>query len=137
ASPFSPRPLPVRDRHPLRHQLLEQRRGLPVHRAEAVAVLADALEQRRQADRLRVEHRTAAIARKAVARRPDDVDVARPQRDAFAEDAEALVHQRIQAALEDLLVAVLVLGNAELLRARAQDLDRLGVVDALATLVAV
>src|SRR5690606_26378160 len=103
----------------------------------AVAVLADALEQRRQADRLRVEHRTAAIARKAVARRPDDVDVARPQRDAFAEDAEALVHQRIQAALEDLLVAVLVLGNAELLRARAQDLDRLGVVDALATLVAV
>src|SRR5690606_40592364 len=117
----------------------EQRRRLPVHRPEDVAVLAHAFEQLRKADRIRVEHRAAAITREPVARRPHDVDIARPQCDAFLEDADAFVHQRIEAALEDLLVAVLALLDTELARTLAQDLDGLGIVvaRAVAGLVAI
>src|SRR5690606_1228662 len=102
-----------------------------------IAVLANALEQRRQADRLRVEHRAAAITGEAITGGPDDVDVAGAHRDTFAEDAEAFVHQRKEAALEDLVVAVLALRNAERLRACAQQLDRFRIVDALAAFVSV
>ena len=63
------------------------------------------VEQRRQTDGVGIEHRAAAIAREAIARRPDHIDVGRAQRDALLQNAEALVEQRIQAALDDLLLA--------------------------------
>src|SRR5438105_11619411 len=84
-----------------------------------------------------MEHRPAAIAREAVTRGPDDVDVARSHGDAFLENAQAFVDERIQAALEDLLLAVPALRHVELARARAKDLDRLWIVDAIAAFVAV
>ena len=56
-----------------------------------------------EADRLRVEHRSALGRRETIAREVDDVDVARPQRDALLEDARAFVDQREDAALHDLV----------------------------------
>src|SRR5690349_629088 len=94
-----------------------------VPRAEGGALAREALEQRRrrppravllvegghafvhllQADRVGVEHRPAAIAREAVAREVDDVDVGGAQRVAFFQDLRALVHERVDLALDDLL----------------------------------
>src|SRR5690606_13290866 len=135
----APLAIPFGERLTLLDEPHEQRRRLPMHRPEDVSVPAHPFEQLRKADRIGVEHRAAAIAREAVARRPHDVDVARAQRDAFLEDADAFVHQRIETALADLLVAVLALLDAELARPLAQNLDRLRIVvaRAVAGLVAI
>ena len=53
--------------------------------------------------RVRVEHRPAAITRESITRAPHHVDVAGALRDAFFEDADPLVEQREDAALEDFL----------------------------------
>ena len=63
-----------------------------------------------------MEHRPAAETRKAVAVDVDDVDVAGAQRDAFLEDLRAFIDQRVNATLEDFLVADLAALDARLLR---------------------
>src|SRR6187399_2031031 len=98
--------IPVRKGTAFAHQAHQQWRGLPVHRAEHLAVLLHAGEQRRQPDRIGVEHGSAAITRESITHAPDDVDVAGPLRDTLLEDAQSLVQQGIDAALEDLLVGM-------------------------------
>src|SRR5580704_2574630 len=99
-----------------------------MHWPEARAIAVQALEQRRQPDRLGMKHRTAAIARESVARAPDNIDIAGTLRDALFEDSEALVDERIQTALENLLLAMRLRCDLELPRAPFQDLDRLGII---------
>src|SRR5580704_2089515 len=99
-------PFEVSDAAALFHQLHQQWRRLPVHRPEARTVALHALEQRREPNGLRVKHGTATIARKAVTCGPHDIDVTRPLSDTLFQNAKAFVHERIQAALEDLLFAV-------------------------------
>src|SRR5690242_11997620 len=50
-------------------------------------------------------HRAAAIDRPAIAVHPDDIDVGRPDRLLLVEDLRAFVDHRIDAALEDFLIA--------------------------------
>ena len=57
-----------------------------------------------EADHVSVEHRSAAIQRESITGQVDDVDVGCAQRDAFLDDARALVHQRIDAAVYDFAV---------------------------------
>src|SRR5262249_40730745 len=64
-----------------------------------------------------VERGAPTIAREPVAVEVRDVDVARPQRDAFLEDARTLVDEGPQAALQDLVVADLPPLDAALLGA--------------------
>ena len=77
--------------------------GFPVV-AEPRPVLVHPRQDRRQADRVGVEHRAAAVAREAEAVAVDDVDVAGPRRVALLEDARAFVGQRRRDAREDLVV---------------------------------
>ena len=56
-----------------------------------------------QTQHVGVEHRSAAMQRKAVAGQVDHVDIGRALRDAFVEDARAFVDQREDAALDDLV----------------------------------
>src|SRR5580700_9122368 len=69
--------LPVRERPALTRELLEQRRGLPVHRSLLVPVATDPVIDGSQTDRLGEEHGAAAVAREAITGRPDHVNVAR------------------------------------------------------------
>jgi hypothetical protein len=66
--------------------------------------LAHVVDDRRNADRIGPAQRSAAPHGKTVAVDPDDVDVARPGGDPLVELLRRLVHQRIQTALEDLVV---------------------------------
>src|SRR6185369_15045740 len=77
--------------------------------------------------------------REPVAGGPHYVDIARADRDALFENPYAFVQQRVDAALDDLLLAVLARLDSELLCARFQDRDRFRVVmtRAVARLVAV
>mmetsp|Transcript_104411 Transcript_104411/g.300528 ORF Transcript_104411/g.300528 Transcript_104411/m.300528 type:complete len:659 (+) Transcript_104411:466-2442(+) len=75
-----------------------------------------ALEHLREADVvLRVKHGAALRRREAVAEDVDHVDVRRPHRMALLEDAEALVDERQEHALLDLLVGDVALLDALLL----------------------
>src|SRR5947209_20572929 len=81
-----------------RRRLLESRIGAriprePVHRADDVV----------ETDGVRVEHRSAAERREAVAGQVDDVDVGGALRDPLLEDLRAFVDEREHAALDDLL----------------------------------
>ena len=102
-----------------------------MHRAEAVLVLVHAVEHLLQADRLGIVHRAAAPAREAVARGPDDVDVGGAHHDAFLENLEALVDERIEATLDDLFLGVRNLRDLQFAGALAQDFDRFRIVVAL------
>src|SRR5687768_2773340 len=93
---LSRRLLPVGDAAHGADELNEERCGLPMQGPEQIAILLDACENYRKPHRLSVEHRTATVAREAIPARPDDVDVACAQGDAFREDAKALVDQRIE-----------------------------------------
>src|ERR1700676_1596282 len=131
--------VPVRERTPLAHQAHEQWRRLPVHRPEQIPVLEDALEHCRKPDRVGVEQRAAAVARKAVAGGPHDVDVTGAQRDTLLQDANAFIDDRQQAALEDLGVAMRSLRDIEPRGGRPQDFHRLRVIvpGAICRLVAI
>src|SRR2546425_2360178 len=83
---------------------VEQRRRRPESVARLLLELEDLVAQGRQADRVGPEHRAAAVDRPAVAVHPDDVDVAGARRHLLLEDLGALVHHRIEQALEDLIV---------------------------------
>src|SRR5512135_1263371 len=85
-------------------ELDQQRRGLPHLSLVALLELIDRGEHLGQADGVGVEHRAAAVGGEAVAGQVDHVDVRGAQRDAFLEDVGALVHQRVDQALDDLLV---------------------------------
>ena len=54
-----------------------------------------------QPDGVGIPHRTAAIGRESVAVQINDVDVDGAQRDAFLENARALIHQGIDATVDD------------------------------------
>src|SRR2546426_3389983 len=69
----------------------KQRRRLPLRALVALLESFDRGEHLVQPDRIRIEHRPAAIRRKAVAREVNHVDVGGAQRDAFLEDVRALV----------------------------------------------
>src|SRR5581483_5924007 len=119
----------------------EQRRRLPEFRVARIGrgEALHAADHPVQPDGVRVEHRPAAIQREPVAREIHHVDVRRAQRDAFFEYARALIDQRVDAALDDFLVADLARRHA-LLLAEVDDqlLDRrIGNRVALAGLVAI
>src|SRR3984885_11430876 len=84
-APSVPSFVPVGERTPLAYQTLEQPGRLPVHRPEQLAVFEHAVMHGLQPDGVGVEHRAAAVARKAVSGGPDDVDVAGTQRHALLE----------------------------------------------------
>src|SRR5262249_43408078 len=87
-------------------ELFDERRDVPVTiiRAGLCRESTQRIAHARDADLVRIEHRSAAKRRKAVAIDIYDVDVDRAQRDPFAEDTRPFVHHRIDTALHDLLV---------------------------------
>src|SRR5689334_9547687 len=94
--------IPRPERGAFARQPLEQRRRLP-----SLAVLfvegGHAVVHLLQADGVGVEHRPAAVAREPVAGEVDHVDVGGAQRVAFLEDLGALVDERVDLALDDLV----------------------------------
>src|SRR5689334_24059131 len=82
----------------------EQRRGLPHRALVSLLELFDRGQHLVQAHGVGVEHRPAAVGREAVAGEVDHVDVGGAQRDTFLEDLRALVHERVDKALDDLVV---------------------------------
>src|ERR1700730_5457076 len=92
-------------------ETLQQWRGLPPI-AEAPLKFADALVDLFQADGVGVPHRSTGIRGKAVAIEIDDVDVHGAKRDAFFEEARALVNQRVDAAIDDFLCENVALWDA-------------------------
>src|SRR5687767_8824739 len=73
----------------------QQGRGLPLAALIAFLKAFDCGKYLRETNRIGVEHRPAAVGRKAVAGEVHHVDVGGAQRDALLEDARALVHQRV------------------------------------------
>src|SRR6185503_193740 len=125
----------------------EQRRGLPHRTLVALLELLDRGQHLVQPHGVGVEHRPAAVGRKAVAGEVHHVDVGGAQRDAFLEDLRALVDERVDQPLDDLVVGDLARVDAvvfPVLRDQLVDLrigDRLAVaglieVPALAGLLA-
>src|SRR2546427_3577996 len=82
----------------------EQRCRLPLRALVTFLEPLDRVQHFVQSHRVGVEHRPAAVRRKAVAGEIDHVDVGGAQRDAFLEDVRAFVGERIHAALDDFLV---------------------------------
>ena len=74
-------------------------------RRPAAAMRAQGVRDLGEPDLVGVEHRTAAVGGEAVAVQIHDVDVGAALRDALLDDAGALVDERVDAALDDLLVA--------------------------------
>src|SRR5438105_3785295 len=79
----------------------ERRRRRPIGSAEALAQRAEAIEHMLCAQPVGVEKRAAAIARKAVAGEPYDVDVGSSENHAFIDNLRALVDHADEAALDD------------------------------------
>src|SRR5258705_3013041 len=82
--------------------LLEQPRRLPAL-ARLAMEAADRLVDSCEPERLSPPHGSAAIARKAVAIDVDDIDVARPLRNAFLQNTSALVDHCAQQPVQDVL----------------------------------
>src|SRR5579883_2462513 len=119
-------------------ELFQQRRRLPeeaMRLVESLHIGIDLVET----DSVGIEHRSAAPSREAIAGEIDDVDVARSERDALLEDLGALVDQRVDGALDDLLVGDRLALDAQPLRFRGDHLLDLGIGErrAAALLVAV
>src|SRR5215467_16273793 len=73
-------------------------------------------------DRVGVMHRPAAPRRKPVAIDPDHIDIAGGVRDAFIENARALVDHREQQTFDDVLWLECMPGDAEPVGRRQNDL---------------
>src|SRR5215469_5341838 len=86
----------------------QQRSGCPELSVSTVE-MADAFKHVLQPHSVRIPHGTAAIRGEAVAIDVDDVDIDRAQGEALLKDVRAFIHQRIHAAIDDLL-----LGNVAL-----------------------
>src|SRR5579883_1410777 len=134
----TPRAYQIRKALPLARELLEKWRGAPpeaMRLVEALHIGIDLVE----ADRVGIEHRPAAPGGEAIAGEIDHVDIAGAERDTFFEDLRALIHQRIDRALDDLLIRDRLARNPEALRFRDDHLLDLGIRQrcAAALLVAV
>jgi hypothetical protein len=106
---------------------LQERRGLPCVGPIAFGKAAHRSYDVRKTHGVGIEHRAAAEIRKAVACDVHDVDVGGARRNALLENAGALVDQRIEGTLDDLLIAHLAALQAEALGLLQHDLgDRLG-----------
>ncbi len=101
------------------------------------AQAAHRLDHARQPRLLGPEHRSAAVGREAVAVHVDHVDIPGTDGDALVDDARALVDERVQQPLENLLVGYRPALDAELARYRLDERRDLRVGDARASLVAV
>src|SRR5712692_11602126 len=124
---FSALPRPqMRKALALARELLQERRRAPEVAVRAVEAL-HIREHPIEPDRVGVEHRPAAPSREAVAGDVDDVDVGGAQRDALLEQLGALVDQRVDGALDDLVVGDRLARHAEPLRLRQDQLFDLGV----------
>src|SRR6266496_538421 len=82
----------------------KQRRWLPLRALVALLEPLDCVQHFVQAYGVGIEHRSAAIRRKAIAGEIDHVDVGGAQRDAFLQNVRAFVGKRVDAALDDLVV---------------------------------
>src|SRR5579883_1161057 len=122
----TPRAYQIRKALPLARELLEKWRGAPpeaMRLVEALHIGIDLVE----ADRVGIEHRPAAPGGEAIAGEIDHVDIAGAERDTFFEDLRALIHQRIDRALDDLLIRDGFTRNPEALRFRDDHLLDLGI----------
>src|SRR5215471_8934870 len=81
----------------------QQRRRLVARVAGPRGEIREPIADMPEADCVRIEHRPTAPDRKAVAVDPDHVDVSRPGRDAFFENARGLVDHGEQEPLDDLV----------------------------------
>src|SRR6185503_20127177 len=113
-------------------ELHEERRRLPLRALIAFLKGLNTLQNLIESDAIRIEHRPAAVGRKAVAGEVDHVDVRGAQRDAFFEDVGAFVHQGIDQSLHDLLVGDRSRLGADFFPVSGQNLINLGVGDRLA-----
>src|ERR1051325_5918375 len=109
----------------------EQRRGLPHRALVSLLELFDRGEHLLQAHGVGIEHRPAAVGREAVAGEVDHVDVGGAQRDAFVEDLRALVDQRVDQALDDLVIRDAPACDVVLLPVLRDQLVDLGIRDRL------
>ncbi len=82
----------------------EQRCGSPGLRTEAVAEFHDSRVNFVEPDSIGIVHRTATPRGKTVAIDIDDVDVARPLRNSLFHNAHALVDQRVDQSIHDLVI---------------------------------
>src|SRR5688572_2482272 len=89
--------------------------------------LSYALEHARKPDRVRVPHRPATMGGEAVAVDVDDVDVAGAQGDPLLEEARALVHERVDGAVHDLVGGDVAWPEARLAHPRGHDLLHRGI----------
>ena len=78
-----------------------------------------ASHDRVEPNRIRVEHRPAAVDREAVAHQVHDVDVRGALRDLLLEDRGTLVDERVDEPVDDFLVVDLARHEARGLAARA------------------
>src|SRR5579884_782696 len=122
----TPRPYQIREALSLARQLLQERRRAPpeaMRLMEPLHIGIDLVET----DRVGIEHRPAAPGGEAIAGEIDHVDIAGAERDAFLENLRALIHQRIDRALDDLLIRDRLARSPEALRFRDDHLLDLGV----------
>src|SRR5208282_3139134 len=82
-----------------------------------------------------VPHRPATVRREPVPVDVDDVDIHGAQRKALIENSSAFIHQRIDAAIRDLIVGDLALGDAGLGGPLAHQIRNLGIGDGAAVFV--
>src|SRR6202022_2703821 len=101
----------------------EQRRRLPVHGAELVAILENAVINGLEPDGIRVKKWTAAIPREAIAGAPHHVHVAGACGNSLLEDTDALVDERIHTTFHDLLGGMSALRNAQAFGHVSENLD--------------
>ena len=101
----------IRELLPFVRKPLQKRSRLPQF-AVPLVKLFDAIEDFFQANRVGVPHRSAAIGRKAVTVEIDDVDVDGAQSKPYFKNARALVHQSVDATIDNFILGDFALWNA-------------------------
>src|SRR5690606_13866806 len=114
------------ERSALAREALEQRRRRPPG-AELRVELRDARVNAREPDAVRVEQRSAAPRREAVAVDVDGIDIRGAQRKPEFESARAFVDECVDRPLDDLARREGALRDAGLVRLRADERDDLGI----------
>src|SRR5208283_741604 len=99
---FSRLILPVAQSLAALGQPAQQRRDPPI--VPLGSEVIEARDDYPKSDLVRHEDWAAAPGREAVARRPDDIDVARTIGDSFRKDLRSLIDHRIEQTLEDLAI---------------------------------
>src|SRR5258708_36798086 len=103
-----------------------------MHGPELIPVFENTVVNRLQANGIGIEQWTASIPRKAVARTPDDGDVAGARRNTLLEYATAFVDEGVHSSLDDLVGAVNALRDIQAPRRVLKNLDGVGSVMPLA-----